>query len=106
MRRKIVKFRVDDDELQRLRIIAGGNRKVSAFIRARVLSRDLKITSGTKKADPELIRHIGLIGNNINQLARWCNTHKSNTDADQICQLLDVIYNELIAVKEHHFNDD
>jgi len=106
MRRKIVKFRVDDDELQRLRIIAGGNRKVSAFIRAKVLGSDLKITSRAKKADPELIRHIGLIGNNINQLARWCNTQKSNTDAGQVCQLLEVIYNELISVKEHHFYDD
>lgn len=32
-------------------------------------------------ADPELIRQFAKIGNNLNQLARWCNTHKSEAEA-------------------------
>lgn len=30
----------------------------------------------TKKADPELLRHLSRIGNNLNQIAGWVNTRK------------------------------
>jgi len=32
-------------------------------------------------ADPELVRQFAKIGNNLNQLARWANTHKSEAEA-------------------------
>ncbi len=109
MRQKFVKFRVNDDELSQLKENAGGQKNVSEFIRSSVLSGASKARSNrnpVRKADPELIRHIGLIGNNINQLARWCNTYKSSIDAHNVCELLEVISGELSAVREHHSNDD
>lgn len=35
----------------------------------------------TKNADPELIRHLAKVGNNLNQIAGWVNTHKKTAEA-------------------------
>lgn len=35
-------------------------------------------------ADPELVRNIALIGNNLNQIATWVNTYKSEIDAVKV----------------------
>lgn len=35
-------------------------------------------------ADPELVRQLAWIGNNINQLARWVNTNKSGIEAVEL----------------------
>lgn len=42
----------------------------------------------TRKADPELLRELAKIGNNLNQIARWANTYKSDADAIQVVQAL------------------
>lgn len=34
--------------------------------------------------DPALIAGVGRVGNNLNQVARWANTHKDKADAVQI----------------------
>ncbi len=46
-------------------------------------------------ADPKLIRQVARIGNNLNQIARFCNTHKSGADASKICRHLISIEHEL-----------
>ncbi len=42
-------------------------------------------------ADPALIFAFAKIGNNLNQLARWANTHKSAADAVQVLTALATI---------------
>jgi len=42
-------------------------------------------------ADPALVRQTAKIGNNLNQLARWANTHKAEADAlDVLAALADI----------------
>lgn len=42
----------------------------------------------TRKADPELLRELAKVGNNLNQIARWANTYKSDADALEVTQAL------------------
>lgn len=42
----------------------------------------------TRKADPELLRELAKIGNNLNQIAKWANTYKTEADAVQVVQAL------------------
>lgn len=42
----------------------------------------------SRKVNPDLLRALAKIGNNLNQIARWANTYKSNTDALEIIQAL------------------
>lgn len=46
-------------------------------------------------ADPALVRELAKIGNNLNQLARWANTYKSNIEAVQILSQLGAIERDL-----------
>ena len=66
---------------------------VSDFVRAAVDTHQATgIASPGKRrprrnytqADPELVRHVAWIGNNINQLARWVNTNKSGIEAIEL----------------------
>ena len=49
----------------------------------------------SRKADPELIRELAKIGNNLNQISRWANTHKSEADALEVVQALLIIQRAL-----------
>jgi hypothetical protein len=48
-----------------------------------------------RKADPQLLIHLARVGNNLNQLARWANTYKSETDAVQVLAALAAIEHRL-----------
>lgn len=47
-----------------------------------------KRTRAARRADPRLIQAAGRIGSNLNQIARWCNTHCENADAVQVLAAL------------------
>lgn len=55
-----------------------------------------------KRVDPELIRELGRIGNNLNQIGRWANTYKSDADAAQVLGALIVLERELAAIRADH----
>ena len=57
--------------------------------------RKRPVKAGIIKADPELIRGIALLGNNLNQIARWCNTYKKETEAVEVLFLLLSIQGEM-----------
>lgn len=38
----------------------------------------------SRKADPVLIANLARIGNNLNQIAKWANTYKSNAESVEI----------------------
>jgi len=50
-------------------------------------------TIPNKKMESEKIREIRRIGNNLNQIAKWCNQHKSGADALQVL-------NQLVAIEK------
>lgn len=50
------------------------------------------------QVDPELLRAIARIGNNCNQLARWCNTYKRATEAVQVCAQLVIVQRQLAGL--------
>ncbi len=54
-------------------------------------------------ADPELVRQVAWIGNNINQIARWVNTNKSGIDAVELLAHLNALsrsFSSLLPRKE------
>lgn len=56
----------------------------------------------TRRADPELIRSVGRVGSNLNQIARWANTYAGAAEAAQILAAL-VSIDESIAGKSGTF---
>ena len=52
----------------------------SALLRG-AMARTRTWTAPTLAIESERIRQIARIGNNLNQLARWANTHKTATEA-------------------------
>jgi len=76
-----VEVRFSEKEYNELSVIADkGDTTVSDVVR-RSATKVKTITLGAKRAQQESAREIAKIGNNLNQIARWVNTHKSNADA-------------------------
>ena len=47
-----------------------------------------KRTRAARRADPRMLQAAGRIGSNLNQIARWCNTHAEGADALQVLAAL------------------
>ncbi|TIH12452.1 plasmid mobilization relaxosome protein MobC [Marinifilum sp. JC120] len=50
------------------------------------------------KREREKLLHIARIGNNLNQIARWANTYKSNADSILILAELSAVEKELKCI--------
>lgn len=50
------------------------------------------------KREREKLLHVARIGNNLNQLARWANTYKSNADSILILVELSAVEKELKCI--------
>ena len=65
---------------------------VSDLIRQRMSTklegRAPRKTQVTRRADPELIRSVGRVGSNLNQIAKWCNTFADSADVPQLLAVL------------------
>jgi hypothetical protein len=46
-------------------------------------------------ADPQVVRQVARAGNNLNQIARWCNTYTDAADQVQLLAALQAIEREL-----------
>lgn len=57
-------------------------------IRLENLAVKKKQARASRKVNPELLRELAKIGNNLNQIARWANTYKSEADALEVIQAL------------------
>lgn len=68
-RTREITIRVTDDELQKLH-----QRKTDTTLAGWLRGLGLGVTP-IKKADPNLIRALGRIGSNLNQIAKHANTH-------------------------------
>lgn len=51
----------------------------------------------SRRADPVLLHAVGRVGSNLNQLARWANTHKSEAEAVLVLEALIAIDSQLRA---------
>lgn len=51
------------------------------------------------EADPDLLRELNRVGNNLNQIARWCNIHKSTADLESVLIILIQAERELNELK-------
>lgn len=71
LRKKVVKVRFNDDEYETL-MTKKTRQQLAVFIREKALlsADNVKVIS----VEPELIRAVGKIGNNLNQLTKHINT--------------------------------
>lgn len=46
-----------------------------------IVNRDPKRVRASRREDPELIRSLSRIGTNLNQIAKWANTYKTQAEA-------------------------
>ena len=64
---------------------------LSDFVRQRLMGTRLRRTAEER----ETIRHLARIGANLNQLARWANTHKNHADALEVILCLEQLRTNL-----------
>ena len=72
---------------------------LSALVR-RSIGRVRTWTAARVDLERERNRELARIGNNLNQLARWSNTHKSNAEAVEIIAHLVAISEALKSLRE------
>ena len=102
-RGRFLKVRVSDDELANIRASAfGAEMTVSDFLRFRVMNYRLRQTS----ADKERLRQLARIGSNVNQLARWANTHKAAGPTLEVLLWLNRLTIEVMNVLDAGGNAD
>ncbi len=84
---------------------------VSALIR-RAVARVKTWTAANAEVERQRNRELAKIGNNLNQIARWANTHKTAADAIEVVshlrsieQLLDFSYAIRLAHSDTGIND-
>ena len=76
-RTKWLKIRVSDDEIVDIKKRAGRH-DMSTYARGLILDQpvaapELKTKKIVHSADPELVRHVAWVGNNMNQIAKHLN---------------------------------
>lgn len=59
-----------------------------------VMRRRQRVTA----ADPELVRAVARCGNNLNQIAKWCNTNKQSVESIKVIAALCSLERELKRV--------
>lgn len=107
-RAEIVKLRLRPDEADAWRDEASElGTTLSNLIRSRMgvaqrsRNKPLRKRGPVAKADPQLIAALARVGNNLNQIARWANTHKGMADANQVNQHLIAIERILLSYRPH-----
>ncbi len=78
--------------------------ELSAYIRA-ILNK-AHIPSKKLSANPELIRQLAAIGNNLNQLSHWANTYKRKAEIKTIEVNIEKIKLRLDQVLKNHIRND
>lgn len=97
IRNKSIKIRVTQDEKNKLNELKT-QQELAAWMRELALNQK-KI----KRADPELVRAIGRIGSNLNQIAKHANTNKE-IDANVLASITR-IETLLISVIDQYKDD-
>jgi len=103
---KTVGIHLNDEEYANIKSRAdiAAARSLGGYIKAVVFDKDIpeqRTIRHIQVADPELIRHLAWIGNNINQITRIVNQSKniSNAESASLFGILAVIAEEMEALK-------
>jgi hypothetical protein len=96
-RQNVIKIRVSDDELAALREMKTCT-ELARFIRESILQRETVVRTKAPEVDPQLLRSLASIGNNVNQIARRLN---KNIDIPTALEL-QYISNSLRQILELH----
>ncbi len=82
----LLKIRVTPEEREAVRAAAGcAGLTVSDYVRLRLAQHRVRQTA----AERDTARQLARIGANINQIARWANTHTSGIQALEVLMRLD-----------------
>ena len=92
---RFVKLRVDDRELEEWKARAGESGMTLSGLLRKAMRRVKPFSPGHRHLLRERNRQIARIGNNLNQIARWANTHKSAADTFEVTRHLIAIQREL-----------
>jgi len=88
-----LKLRVTPEEKTAFEFAAAeAGLSLSDFVRQRLLGARLRRTAEER----ETIRHLARIGANLNQLARWANTHKNHAEALEVILCLEQLRTDLV----------
>lgn len=101
-REHIIRIRVNEEEWAQLQQNSGAS-KVSPFLRDLGLRNAIR-KEKTPRADPDLIRQLAGIGNNINQLTRTANQLRKEgrrIDALALLSTLDAMQSDIDAIRRH-----
>ena len=100
-RTKEIKIRLTDDEHKQL-LERSTTGELASWMRDTCLAKKTKRRGKPVTVDPALLRHLAAIGNNVNQIARQCNSTLSATDAIDVLIRLDAIESTLQELKDKH----
>ena len=93
----LLKVRVTPEEREAVQTAAADTGlTVSDYVRLRLAHQRIRQTA----AERDTLTHLARIGSNINQIARWANTHANRIDALDILMRLDELQVEIKALTE------
>jgi uncharacterized protein (DUF1778 family) len=98
----VVSFRLTETEAAGLEEAAAkAGLSLSDYARACALKNTVRIVSDRKKADPELLRLLLAIGNNLNQIARKLNaTDRTPANLDDAIAVFNAFMRDQFGTKE------
>lgn len=80
---KQIKFRVSEDEFQRLTLMADNvGMSVPAFVKAKAQGVRVRQPKIDRKGAIEVAKELRAIGTNLNQVAKWCNARKQVSEQE------------------------
>ena len=98
--------RVTPEELEQWRAKArAAGVSLSELVR-QAMARTRTWTAAARDAERERTFQLARIGSNLNQIARWANTHKASAEAVEVIAHLMTIERELGALKVRGSGDD
>ena len=94
-RERFLTVRLTQEELGKWKAkSAATGRKPSELVRE-AMERTRTWTARAAGAERERVRQVARIGNNLNQIARWANTHKGGAEAVEVIAHLAAIEREI-----------
>jgi len=100
-RTKRIEITVTNDEYESLMQLKTQHH-LASWMREVCLNKKTKRRGKPPTVDPALLRHLAAIGNNVNQIARQCNSTLSATDAIDVLIRLDAIESTLQEIRDQH----
>ena len=96
---KVAHARVTAAELAEWRAKAAAAGVTLSELLRQAMRRTRAWTAAAADIERARVREIARIGNNLNQLARWANTHKAAAEAVEVLTHLRAIERELAALR-------